>query len=204
MKKLVACLCLGLGLISQAHAEGNAEAGKSKSVTCSACHGADGNSVNPEWPNLAGQHSGYLVRQLQAFKSGERQNPLMGPQAMMLSEQDMEDLAAYFSQQVARGGTADPELAPAGERLYRGGNIDAEISACTACHGPGGTGNPDASYPALHGQHAAYVIAQLKAYREGSRSTDAGMNQMMRNVAARMTDAEMRAVASYIQGLRPE
>jgi cytochrome c553 len=206
MKKIAAYLsiCLGLGLITQVHAEGNAEAGQARSATCAACHGVDGNSVNPQWPNLAGQNSGYLVRQLKAFKAGERQNPLMSPQAMMLSDQDIEDLAAYFSSKVVQGGTADPELAPAGERLYRGGNLGANIAACASCHGPDGKGNGPAAYPALAGQHADYVVLQLKAYREGSRQTDAPMNQMMRGVAARMTDNEMRAVASYIQGLRSE
>jgi cytochrome c553 len=206
MKKLAAYLsiCLGLGLITQVHAEGNAEAGQARSVACAACHGVDGNSVNPQWPSLAGQNAGYLMRQLRAFKAGERENPLMGPQAMMLNDQDIEDLAAYFSSQTIKGGTADPELAPAGERLYRGGNLEANIAACASCHGPGGRGNEPASYPALAGQHADYVVIQLKAYREGSRKTDAPMNQMMRGVAARMTDKEMHAVAAYIQGLRSE
>lgn len=206
MKKLAACLslCLGLGLITQVHAEGNADAGKARAAVCGGCHGADGNSVNPQWPSLAGQNAGYIRRQLEAFRSGERQNPLMGPQAMGLSDQDIADLGAYYASLVVKGGTADPELAPAGERLFRGGNIEANISACAACHGPSGKGNPAASYPALAGQHAAYTVAQLKAYREGSRTTDAGMGQMMRNVAARMTDKEMQAVAAYIQGLRSE
>ena len=206
MKKLAVYLsiCLGLGLITQANAAGNAEAGQARSATCAACHGVDGNSVNPQWPSIAGQDSGYIARQLKAFKSGERENPLMSPQAMGLSDQDVEDLAAFFSSQSIVGGTADAELAPAGERLYRGGNLEANIAACAACHGPSGTGNPPASYPALAGQHAEYTVAQLRAYREGSRTTDAQMNQMMRNVAARMTDNEMRAVAAYIQGLRAE
>lgn len=206
MKKLAVCLsiCLGLSLFTQAYADGNADAGKALSVTCGACHGADGNSMNPQWPSLAGQNASYLERQLKAFKSSDRQNPLMGPQAMALSDQDIADLAAYFSGQDIKGGTANPELAPAGERLYRGGNLEANIAACAACHGPTGAGNPAASYPALAGQHADYTIAQLKAYREGSRKTDSAMNQMMRGVAARMTDAEMAAVASYIQGLRAE
>jgi len=206
MKKLAVCLsiCLGLGLINQAQAEGNADAGKARSVTCAACHGADGNSMNPQWPSLAGQNASYLERQLKAFKSNARQNPLMGPQAMTLSDQDIADLAAYFSSQEIKGGTTNPELAPAGERLYRGGNLEANIAACAACHGPTGKGNPAASYPALAGQHSDYTIAQLKAYREGSRKTDSPMNQMMRGVAARMTDSEMAAVASYIQGLRSE
>jgi len=206
MKKLAVCLsiCLGLGLINQAPAEGNADAGKARSVTCAACHGADGNSMNPQWPSLAGQNASYLERQLKAFKSNARQNPLMGPQAMTLSDQDIADLAAYFSSQEIKGGTTNPELAPAGERLYRGGNLEANIAACAACHGPTGKGNAAASYPALAGQHSDYTIAQLKAYREGSRKTDSAMNQMMRGVAARMTDSEMAAVASYIQGLRSE
>jgi len=206
MKKLAVCLsiCLGLGLINQAQAEGNADAGKARSVTCAACHGADGNSMNPQWPSLAGQNASYLERQLKAFKSNARQNPLMGPQAMTLSDQDIADLAAYFSSQEIKGGTTNPELAPAGERLYRGGNLEANIAACAACHGPTGKGNAAASYPALAGQHSDYTIAQLKAYREGSRKTDSAMNQMMRGVAARMTDSEMAAVASYIQGLRSE
>ncbi len=206
MKKLAVYLsiCLGLGLITQANAAGNAEAGQARSATCAACHGVDGNSVNPQWPSIAGQDSGYIARQLKAFKSGERENPLMSPQAMGLSDQDVEDLAAFFSSQSIVGGTADAELAPAGERLYRGGNLEANIAACAACHGPSGSGNPPASYPALAGQHAEYTVAQLRAYREGSRTTDAQMNQMMRNVAARMTDNEMRAVAAYIQGLRAE
>ena len=160
--------------------------------------------MNPQWPSIAGQDSGYIARQLKAFKSGERENPLMSPQAMGLSDQDVEDLAAFFSSQSIVGGTADAELAPAGERLYRGGNLEANIAACAACHGPSGSGNPPASYPALAGQHAEYTVAQLRAYREGSRTTDAQMNQMMRNVAARMTDNEMRAVAAYIQGLRAD
>ena len=173
-------------------------------ITCAACHGADGNSMNPQWPSLAGQNASYLERQLKAFKSNARQNPLMGPQAMTLSDQDIADLAAYFSSQEIKGGTTNPELAPAGERLYRGGNLEANIAACAACHGPTGKGNAAASYPALAGQHSDYTIAQLKAYREGSRKTDSAMNQMMRGVAARMTDSEMAAVASYIQGLRSE
>ena len=206
MKKLAVYLsiCLGLGLITQANAAGNAEAGQARSATCAACHGVDGNSVNPQWPSIAGQDSGYIARQLKAFKSGERENPLMSPQAMGLSDQDVEDLAAFFSSQSIVGGTADAELAPAGERLYRGGNLEANIAACAACHGPSGSGNPPASYPALAGQHAEYTVAQLRAYREGSRTTDAQMNQMMPNVAARMTDNEMRAVAAYIQGLRAD
>ncbi len=186
--------------ISSALAEGSIEAGKSKSVACAACHGQDGNSINAEWPVLAGQHANYIVNALKTFKTGERNNPLMSGQAAMLTEQDMNDLAAYFSAQTPAGGTADAALAVSGERLYRGGNPKTGVSACAACHGPTGTGNGPAGYPRLAGQHAAYTTAQLNAFRSGQRKTDA--SQMMRNIAALMTDEEIKAVASYIQGLR--
>ncbi len=179
---------------------GSAEAGQAKSVTCAACHGADGNSLNPEWPSLAGQHESYIINSLQAYQSGARSNVLMSGQAAALSAEDIADLAAYFSAQTRTSRTADPALVAAGERLYRGGNRDSSISACIACHGPYGLGNPGAAYPAIAGQHATYTAAQLRAYRSGERATDP--NQIMRNVAARLTDEEIAAVASYIQGLR--
>lgn len=181
-------------------ATGSAAAGQAKSVVCAACHGADGNSLNPEWPSLAAQNAAYLVRQLKAFKGGERKNVLMTSQAAALSEQDMLDLAAYFSSKPRKPGTADPDLVAAGERLYRGGNKETGVGACIACHGPGGAGNAPAAYPSVAGQHAAYVAAQLRAYRAGERSSD--INQIMRNNTARLTDAEIDAVSSYIQGLR--
>lgn len=180
--------------------QGSAEAGQTKSVVCAACHGADGNSLNPEWPSLAGQNEIYLLRSLKAFKSGDRDNVLMSSQAQPLSDQDMADLAAYFASKPRQLKTADPKLVINGERLYRGGNKDTAVSACLACHGPNGAGNAPAGYPAIGGQHAAYVAAQLKAYRSADRGSD--LNQMMRNNAARLTDAEIEAVASYVQGLR--
>lgn len=194
-------LAAGLALAGPASAKGSAEAGQAKSLTCSACHGADGNSFNPEWPSLAGQHESYIVKTLQAFKSGTRQNVLMSGLAMPLTDQDIADLAAYFSQQKLAGRAADPALVSAGERLYRGGNQATGVPACLACHGPTGQGNPAAGWPAIGGQHAAYAAAQLTAYRSKQRSSD-GDTQMMRNVAATLTDEEIKAVASYVQGLR--
>lgn len=181
-------------------ADGDADAGKAKSAPCAACHGADGNSVNPEWPSLAGQHPDYIVLQLLAYKEGVRQNALMTPMSMGLDDQDRADLAAYFSSQQARGGVAEPNFVAAGERIYRGGNTETGVSACAACHGPNGYGNPGANMPRLAGQQANYTAAQLRLYASGERRTD--MNQMMRNVATRLSEEEIIAVASYIQGLR--
>lgn len=198
---LMVLLFASTALPSFAAAAGSAEAGQAKSVACSACHGMGGNSLNPEWPSLAGQHENYLVKALQSFKSGERQNVLMSGMAMPLTDQDMADLAAYFSQQKRAGNVADPSLVSAGERLYRGGNKDTGVPACLACHGPTGQGNPAAGWPSIAGQHASYAAAQLVAYRGKQRSTDGG-TQMMRNVSATLTDDEIKAVTSYIQGLR--
>lgn len=182
-----------------ASATGDLAAGKSKAAACAACHGADGNSANPEWPKLAAQHDKYLVKQLTNFKAGERNNAMMAPMAAGLSEQDMADIAAYYASQTMSTGTADPKLVAEGEKLYRGGNATSGVAACIACHAPNGMGNPQANFPRLSGQHAAYIVNQLKAFRAGERANDAG--KMMQNIAARMTDAEMQAVASYIEGL---
>lgn len=182
-----------------AGAAGDLAAGKTKAAACAACHGADGNSANPEWPKLAGQHDKYLVKQLTNFKAGERTNAMMAPMAAGLSEQDMADIAAYYGSQTQTSGKADPALVDAGEKLYRGGNATTGVAACIACHAPNGMGNPQANFPRLSGQHAAYIVNQLKAFRAGERANDAG--KMMQNIAARMTDTEMQAVASYIQGL---
>lgn len=181
-------------------AAGDAAAGKTKAAACAACHGADGNSANPEWPKLAGQHPSYLAKQLTNFKAGERNNAMMAPMAAGLSEQDMADIAAFYASQVQNGGKADPALVAAGEKLYRGGNATTGVAACMGCHAPNGMGNPQANFPRLSGQHAAYIVNQLKTFRTGERANDAG--KMMQNIAARMTDKEMQAVASYIEGLQ--
>jgi cytochrome c553 len=196
-----AILC-GAVLAFAIHAqEGSVEAGRTKSVTCAACHGADGNSVTPDWPMLAGQHASYLVRQLRAFKNGERTDVTMKPFADMLSEQDMLDVAAYFEAQTPTPKGADPALVNLGQQIYRGGVAERGIAACIACHGPDGSGNPLAAYPRVSGQHAAYVTKQLNAYASGDRRSDVEFNQMMRNVAGLLFEDEIRALASYVQGL---
>ena len=202
MKKLVAiaATCALLGSATAALAAGDPAAGKAKSAVCVACHNPDGNSTNPAYPKLAGQSADYLTKQLVEFKSGARVNPIMVGMVAALTPQDMEDLSAYFaSQQIARG-AADPALAPAGEALFRGGNLTSGVSACMACHGAAGAGNPAAKFPALAGQHDIYIETQLKAFRAMERANDAG--QMMRGVAAKLTDPEIKAVSSYIQGLQ--
>lgn len=201
---LLTVLCglqAGVAFAAEQPIVGSVEKGQAKAAPCVACHGVNGNSVNPEWPSLAGQHETYIKRQLAAFKNDERQNPLMTPMAKPLSDEDMADLGAYYAAQKSTGTLeAEPSKVALGEKLYRAGDMDKGIAACTACHGPTGSGNPAASYAQIKGQHATYTIAQLKAYRSGTRQTDP--NQMMRNVAAALSDEQIDAVASYIQGLR--
>ena len=196
---LIASMAM-LALAGATQAAGNAEAGKTKSAVCAACHGADGNSgANPVWPKLAGQHPSYIIQQLQDFKAGKRSEPMMSPMAAPLSEEDMADLAAYFSSQKRTIGEADANLVAEGEELYRAGNASSGVSACSACHGPTGSGNPLANFPSLSGQGAAYVVKALKDFRSGTRNNDTG--GMMQDVASRLTDAEIDAVAQYVQGL---
>jgi cytochrome c553 len=184
---------------------GDPEAGLAKAAVCAACHGVDGNSVNPAWPKIAGQGESYFINQLQAFKqglAGPRRSPnsaLMYGMVATLSEQDMADLAAYYAQQKINLGAADDALSQKGEAIYRGGNIEFGSAACIGCHGPSGKGNPPAGFPALAGQHAQYVYDQLQAFHQELRSGDA--NSMMRHMVRRMSTEEMRAVAEYVQGL---
>jgi cytochrome c553 len=196
-------LVLGGSLASGAAAaqEGSIEAGRAKSATCAACHGVDGNSVTPDWPMLAGQHASYIVRQLRAFKVGERTDVTMKPFADMLSEQDMLDLAVYFEAQTPTPKGADPALVTLGQQIYRGGVPARGVAACIACHGPDGAGNPLAAYPRISFQHAAYTTKQLNLYAAGDRRSDVDVNQMMRNVAELLFEDEIRALASYVQGL---
>lgn len=200
MNKTRVGLLLACTIAAGSAGAGDASQGAQKAAVCVACHGVSGNSVNPEWPSLAGQPEAYVVTQLEAFKGGKRTNPLMTPMAVALSEQDMQDLGAYFAQQTPTGLEADPSTWQAGEKLYRGGDAKRGIPACIACHGPEGRGNGPAGYPALRGQHGVYAYGQLKAFKEGTRSS-AG-NDIMASVTDRMTDEEMRALASYLQGLR--
>ena len=199
---LAACSLAANPVRADSLVEGSADAGKAKSITCTACHGAEGNSANALWPNIAGQHAAYIEAQLKAFKDGTRKDPLMTSQAMMLSDQDMADLAVYFeSLPGAAQAVADASLVARGEALYRGGNTETGASACMACHGPSGRGNPAALYPALQGQHATYTAKQLNAYADGTRETD-GKTRMMRDIAERLSKEDIEALASYVQGLR--
>jgi cytochrome c553 len=181
---------------------GSIEDGKAKSLTCTACHGPEGNSANALWPNIAGQNAPYLLTQLKAFKEGSRMDPLMSAQSMMLSDQDMADLAVYFeSLPAAAQSVKDVSTVSRGEALYRGGDSENGISACLACHGPTGRGNPAAKYPALQGQHADYTAKQLNDYAAGSRKSD-GKPRIMRDIAARLSKEDIAALSSYVQGLR--
>jgi len=183
-------------------AAGDADAGQSKSAVCAACHGTDGNSAVPNWPKIAGQHAPYLERQLDLIKSGARSVPEMAGIVMGLSDQDMADLAAYFSTQTIKAGLADEATFASGERLYRAGNSDTDVPACMACHGPAGEGNPLAGYPSLAGQHSAYTEKMLKGFRTGTTwGADDESSKIMADVAFRLTDDQIKAVSAYIQGL---
>ena len=179
---------------------GDAALGAQKAAVCAACHGMTGSSVNPEWPSLAGQPAAYIVAQLRQFQQGTRVNPLMTPMAAPLGEADMADLAAHFSQQSPAGLEADPSNWKLGEKLFRGGDAARSIPACIACHGPQGRGNAPAGFPALRAQQSLYAYNQLRAFAAGTRTSTG--NPIMRDIASRLTDEEMRALASYTQGLR--
>ncbi len=181
-------------------ADGNAETGAAKAVVCQACHGANGNSVNPEWPSLAGIGADYIATQLQNFKGGKRNNAIMLGIASALSPEDMADLGAYFGAQVNTGLEGDPSYWEAGQILYRSGDKARGIPACMACHGPTGYGNEAAKFPALRGQHSVYVVKQLTDYASGARTT--GPNGIMPTISKRLSAEDMRNVASYLQGLR--
>jgi cytochrome c553 len=200
MNKVLVVSLLGLVLSVPVYAAGDVAAGKEKSATCASCHGADGNSAAPNFPKIAGQHAGYLFKQLMDFKSGKRADATMAGMVAGLSETDMHDLAAFYATQEGTKGQAAEDLVALGESIYRAGNAASGVAACTACHGPSGTGNPQAKFPSLSGQHAIYTADQLNRFAKGQRANDAG--SMMRMVAGKMSEAEVKAVAEYIQGLR--
>lgn len=217
MKKLFAAV-ISLGLATLAHAaplpQGDAAAGQAKAAACGACHGADGNNPGG-FPRLAGQNARYTYKQLQDFKAGKRLNPTMQGMAAPLSEQDMADLAAYYAEQTSGAGMAKPELVKKGEKVYRGGNAKTRLAACSGCHNPAGKGNAPAGFPRLGGQHADYIRAQLQAFRAAGRNdtvadpalkrvndaAKAGELGPMQMVAAKLSDEEIDAVASFISGL---
>jgi cytochrome c553 len=180
-------------------AQGDAAAGQAKSALCGSCHGVDGNSPLAMNPKLAGQSAKYMVKQLQDFKSGARPGATMAAMVLSLSDQDMEDIAAWYASQQRTVQGADPESVELAERLYRAGNSDIAVAACSACHSPTGSGNAPAGFPALSGQHAEYTLQQLKDFRSGVRQNDS--SAMMRSVVERLTDKELEALASYVSGL---
>jgi cytochrome c553 len=187
---------------------GKAASGEGKAALCSACHGPQGNSANPEWPRLAGQSAVYLAEQLRLFRSGVRDNPIMKPLAAALSDQDISDLAVYYEAQTPTGLEADPSYWKAGEAVYVSGDGARNVPACVACHGPVGRGNLAAGYPALRAQQSVYVVKQLNDYASGARYPGPHPEQASRNgtmmltLAKRLTPEEIRDVASYVQGMR--
>jgi len=204
MIKTVAISLIAIVAANPAFAAGNADAGHNKSQVCAGCHGADGNAMIPNYPKLAGQHASYLLKQLQDFKSGKRKNPIMSAQVTNLTDQDMQDLAAYFaSQKRTLGAATDPAMRELGQRIYRGGNETKALPACMACHSPNGAGNPPAKYPSLGGQNADYVSKTLMDFRSGERGAEPKdpAGKIMRDIAKRMDDAEIKAVAHYVAGL---
>jgi cytochrome c553 len=208
--RVIAVLLLSVVVAPAALARGNAEAGAAKAAVCAACHGANGNSANPEWPSLAGQNSRYIAEQLKLFRAGHRNNAVMYPLAMALTDEDIADLSSYFATLTPTGLEADPATYKAGEALYRGGDRARNIPSCTSCHGPVGLGNSAAGYPALRAQHSTYTLKQLGDYASGQRYLDIAtgnptksMNgHMMTTIAKRLSEDDKRALASYIQGLR--
>ena len=196
-------LAAGLMILAGVHTmavAGDPAAGKTKAQACAACHGADGNSVNPEWPNLAGQHASYISKQLADFKAGEQRNdPVMAGQVAPLTPEDMANLGAYFATLTPAGGFVSEERLALGERIYRGGNQESGIPACLACHGPNGAGDPMAAVPMLSGQRAAYTAKQLSAFRGKSRAND--RNGMMRDASRWLSDEDIIAVSEYVAGL---
>lgn len=168
-------------------------------ASCVACHGANGVSPAPIWPSLAGQGSNYIVAQIKAFKAGVRSDPSMSQMVAQLSDSDMKVVGDHFASLPAEIAPMGDEDFSAAEKLFRGGDAGRNLPACMACHGPSGAGNAPAAFPALRGQHPTYTISQLKAYRDGSRTTDA--QEVMRDIAAKMTDAEIESLARYVSSL---
>lgn len=200
---LLACAgpALAEGTAVDPFVKGHAEAGQGKAATCGACHGPDGNSINPQWPKIAGQGAKYLYEQLAAFKSAARKDPIMQGQVANLSDQDLRDLAAWFALKEQKPGVASPASVKVAEKVYRAGDFERGIAACAGCHGPKGLGNPAAGYARIGGQHAQYTAAQLKLFRSGERKHSANA-QMMTAVANKLTDVEIDALSSYINGLQ--
>jgi len=201
MKRLwILAATISGAIVSNSALSASVEAGAAKAVVCQACHGANGNSANPEWPSLAGIGADYIAEQLKNFKDGKRPNPVMMPNAMTLKDEDMDNLGAYFDSLTNTGLEADPSYWQAGQKLYRAGDPGRAIPACMACHGPTGRGNEPAKFPALNGQQSVYVMKQLNDYASGARAT--GPNGIMETISKRLLPDDIRNLASYVQGLR--
>ncbi|MBE1300370.1 MAG: c-type cytochrome [Alteromonadaceae bacterium] len=210
MKKWLLFLCLTAGMQNLATADsssaGDPEAGKAKSVTCAACHGNDGNSMIPMNPKIAGQHARYLEKQLMDFRTASktggqegRNNAVMNGMAAALTDQDIKDLAAYYSDQKASEGTTPEDVIDVGGKLYRGGDVERGITACIACHGSRGNGTSLSNFPDISGQHPEYIKAQLEQFRSGTRAND--LNGMMRDIAMKLTDEDIDVLSKYLGGL---
>ncbi len=204
MKKLFVTGMLFLSALSMVPAAmaGNAEAGKTKAAACGGCHGMDGNSMIPAYPKLAGQNEAYIVKQIHDFKANStRQNAIMLGMVAALSDEDAADIGAFFqSQKLASAAPFDDSKLAAGREIYKGGNLQTGVPACQACHGPNGAGTAGIGYPQLGGQYADYTLAQLKAFKDGTRSNDDKM--LMRSIVEKMSEEEMAAVANYIASLK--
>jgi cytochrome c553 len=204
MKKLQFASFFTLTLLAMpgfVSAAGDAAAGENIVAACGACHGANGNSESPANPKLAGQSEKYLLKQLNDIKSGARDVALMTGQLDAMSEADLENIAAYYAGQIQTPGAADADQVALGSELYRNGNHERGIPACMGCHGPAGQGIAAAGYPMIAGQHASYIADQLRNFSAGSRNND-GEGRAMRGVAERLNETEIKALASYIEGLR--
>ena len=195
--RLVLCLLISISANTYVYASGNPTAGQEKSASCQGCHGIDGNSYSPEWPNLASQNSGYLAKQIRDFQSGDRKDPTMSAMVGGLSQADIDDIVAYFSTQVVKGDAS--ARSGAGKRLYEGGNRYSRTPACASCHGPNGVGNGPGGIPSLVGQKSGYTAKTLRDFKSGGRSND--RSRMMQGIAAKLSDKEIEAVAKYIAGM---
>lgn len=199
MLKTFVITCSLLIINTNIYAAGDPIVGKGKTALCSACHGTEGVSTTTVWPNLAGQHAEYTRKQLHDFKDEKRSDPQMSPMVTSLTDEDIDDLSAYYASLEVAHGEAEPENIIDGETLYRAGNPKTGLAACMACHGPGGAGNPAANYPSLSGQHADYTASTLKAFKAETRTND--VKNVMRIISSKMTNEEIEAVSNYIQGL---
>jgi cytochrome c553 len=195
--RLVLCLLISISTNTYVYASGNPAAGKEKSASCQGCHGLDGNSYSPEWPNLASQNTAYLAKQIRDFQSGDRKDPTMSAMVGGLSQADIIDIVAYFSAQAVKGDAS--AKSGAGKRLYEGGNRYSRTPACASCHGPNGVGNGPGGIPGLVGQKAGYTAKTLRDFKSGARIND--RSNMMQVIASKLSDKEIEAVAKFIAGM---